>query len=184
MESAAGLHNIQLCYYSETRTNIQTRRRAARLFFPRRQIYPSDARAFAIISAWLRLRRCGRWRKWKNGNLFNKTLYSLNGLRVSFMTEKAVRSEFLAAASFVALALFCGLRFRRRVPRVPRVALPHRRRAYQHGGRAPHRHERRPGLPRGRAHTEGHALSRSLPQPFHSLRPLSENHIFLSGRRY
>ena len=49
--------------------------------------------------------------KWKNGNLFNKTLYSLNGLRVSFMTEKAVRSEFLAAASFVALALFCGCDF-------------------------------------------------------------------------
>ena len=49
--------------------------------------------------------------KWKNGNLFNKTLYSLNGLRVSFMTEKAVRSEFLAAAGFVALALFCGCDF-------------------------------------------------------------------------
>ena len=44
--------------------------------------------------------------KWKNGNLFNKTLYSLNGLRVSFMTEKAVRNEFLAAAGFVALALY------------------------------------------------------------------------------
>ena len=49
--------------------------------------------------------------KWKNGNLFNKTLYSLNGLRVSFMTEKAVRSEFLAAAGFVALALFWGCDF-------------------------------------------------------------------------
>ena len=48
--------------------------------------------------------------QWKNGNLFNKTLYSLNGLRVSFMTEKAVRNEFLAAAGFVALALFCGER--------------------------------------------------------------------------
>lgn len=49
--------------------------------------------------------------KWKNGNLFNKTLYSLNGLRVSFMTEKAVRNEFLAAAGFVALALFWGCDF-------------------------------------------------------------------------
>ena len=49
--------------------------------------------------------------QWKNGNLFNKTLYSLNGLRVSFMTEKAVRSEFLAAAGFVALALFWGCDF-------------------------------------------------------------------------
>lgn len=49
--------------------------------------------------------------KWKNGNLFNKTLYSLNGLRVSFITEKAVRSEFLAAAGFVALALFWGCDF-------------------------------------------------------------------------
>lgn len=49
--------------------------------------------------------------KWKNGNLFNKTLYSLNGLRVSFMTEKAVRNEFLAAAGFVTLALFCGCDF-------------------------------------------------------------------------
>lgn len=49
--------------------------------------------------------------QWKNGNLYNKTLYSLNGLRVSFMTEKAVRNEFLTAAGFVALALFwgCGL---------------------------------------------------------------------------
>ena len=44
--------------------------------------------------------------QWKNGNLFNKTLYSLNGLRVSFMTEKAVRNEFLTAACLVALALF------------------------------------------------------------------------------
>ncbi len=44
--------------------------------------------------------------QWKNGNLFNKTLYSLNGLRVSFMTEKAVRNEFLTAAAFVLLALF------------------------------------------------------------------------------
>ena len=43
--------------------------------------------------------------QWKNGNLFNKTLYSLNGLRVSFMTEKAVRNEFLPAACLVALAL-------------------------------------------------------------------------------
>ena len=49
--------------------------------------------------------------QWKNGNLFNKTLYSLNGLRVSFMTEKAVRNEFLAAAGFVALALFWGCDF-------------------------------------------------------------------------
>ena len=49
--------------------------------------------------------------KWKNGNLFNKTLYSLNGMRVSFMTEKAVRNEFLAAAGFVALALFWGCDF-------------------------------------------------------------------------
>ncbi len=49
--------------------------------------------------------------KWKNGNLFNKTLYSLNGLRVSFITEKAVRNEFLAAAGFVALALFWGCDF-------------------------------------------------------------------------
>ena len=49
--------------------------------------------------------------KWKNGNLFNKTLYSLNWLRVSFMTEKAVRNAFLAAAGFVALALFWGCDF-------------------------------------------------------------------------
>lgn len=49
--------------------------------------------------------------QWKNGNLFNKTLYSLNGLRVSFMTEKAVRNEFLATAGFVALALFWGCDF-------------------------------------------------------------------------
>ena len=49
--------------------------------------------------------------KWKNGNLFNKTLYSLNGLRVSFITEKAVRNEFLAAAGYVALALFWGCDF-------------------------------------------------------------------------
>lgn len=46
--------------------------------------------------------------QWKNGNLFDKTLYSLNGLRVSFMAEKAVRNEFLTAAGFVALALFWG----------------------------------------------------------------------------
>lgn len=44
--------------------------------------------------------------QWKNRNLLDKTLYSLNGLRVAVLTEKAVRNEILASLSFVLLAFF------------------------------------------------------------------------------
>ena len=44
--------------------------------------------------------------QWKNKGLFAKTLYSLNGLRTAFMTEKAIRPEILGMAAAVALALF------------------------------------------------------------------------------
>lgn len=46
---------------------------------------------------------------WKNKNLLQKTSYSLNGLRVAFMSEKAVRLEGLALAVFTGLAAFRGL---------------------------------------------------------------------------
>lgn len=44
--------------------------------------------------------------QWKNRNLLDKTLYSLNGLRVAVLTEKAVRNEMLASLVFVLLAIF------------------------------------------------------------------------------
>lgn len=50
--------------------------------------------------------------QWKNKNLFEKTLYSLNGLYKAFLSEKAVRHECAGVAAAVLLAVFfkCGLR--------------------------------------------------------------------------
>lgn len=48
-------------------------------------------------------------KEWKNKNLFEKTLYSLNGLRTAFMSEKAVRLESIALLIFTALAICRGL---------------------------------------------------------------------------
>ena len=46
--------------------------------------------------------------QWKNKGLFAKTLYSLNGLRTAFVTEKAIRHETLGVAAAVTLAIFMG----------------------------------------------------------------------------
>ena len=44
--------------------------------------------------------------QWKNKGLFAKTIYSLNGLRTAFLTEKAIRHESLGVVVAVSLALF------------------------------------------------------------------------------
>ncbi len=45
---------------------------------------------------------------WKNGSLFNKTIYSLNGLRSAFMTENAIRREFAMLVILALLAVVHG----------------------------------------------------------------------------
>ena len=46
--------------------------------------------------------------RWKNSTLLDKTLYSIDGLRMAFKTEKAVRNEVAALIFAVLLALFRG----------------------------------------------------------------------------
>lgn len=45
---------------------------------------------------------------WKNSNLFDKTGYSLNGLKCAFISEKAIRNESLALCAMVALSAISG----------------------------------------------------------------------------
>lgn len=47
--------------------------------------------------------------KWKNRNLLEKTTYSLNGLLVAFISERAVKLEALAALALTAAAVLRGL---------------------------------------------------------------------------
>ena len=72
--------------------------------------------------------------QWKNKGLFAKTIYSLNGLRTAFLTEKAIRHESLGVVVAVSLALFMERGWSDR-------------RADKHGGREDHRHALRPRLP-------------------------------------
>ncbi len=45
-------------------------------------------------------------KQWKNGNLINKTMFSLNGIYSAFVTENAVRREFGALAFLLVLAIW------------------------------------------------------------------------------
>jgi len=47
-------------------------------------------------------------KQWKSGNLINKTIYSLNGIYYSFISENAVRREFGALAFLLILSLWRG----------------------------------------------------------------------------
>ncbi|HAJ93531.1 MAG TPA: diacylglycerol kinase [Synergistaceae bacterium] len=45
-------------------------------------------------------------KQWKNGNLINKTMFSLNGIYSAFVTENAVRREFGALTFLLVLAIW------------------------------------------------------------------------------
>ena len=47
-------------------------------------------------------------KRWKSGNLINKTIYSLNGIYYSFVSENAVRREFGALAVLMMLSIWRG----------------------------------------------------------------------------
>ena len=47
-------------------------------------------------------------KQWKSGNLINKTIYSLNGIYHSFISENAVRREFGALAVLLILSTWRG----------------------------------------------------------------------------
>ena len=47
-------------------------------------------------------------KQWKSGSLINKTIYSLNGIYYSFISENAVRREFGALVILFILCLWRG----------------------------------------------------------------------------
>ncbi|NLD06279.1 MAG: diacylglycerol kinase [Synergistaceae bacterium] len=47
-------------------------------------------------------------KQWKNANLIDKTMFSLNGIYSAFVAENAVRREFGALAFLLVLAIWMG----------------------------------------------------------------------------
>jgi diacylglycerol kinase (ATP) len=43
---------------------------------------------------------------WKNGNLLDKSLYSFNGLRAAFVSERAIKQELLVSASLTVFSVY------------------------------------------------------------------------------